>query len=328
MLPTSHIINSKDENLELFKTPEVGTIKYFIPSKTISLVYQKIEMVFKKNIRFLVSAPVGGEQLIGTTLLAEKATISHLTREVGVNCYAFAIGRVPSVKTEKKDPIPGGTLIQNLRTEILDLFAVNHILNKKCVNLVSSDKKLSTNKKLALLLSSYQDWLNLDKIKALKSISLELDKKLGKVNPFNTFTQIYYAGSDIDYQELYRFLTEEYKISDEKMEPLKIGQLMETDGLIRIENLDKLNEENLKEYSDDFGTFLIAAFSKEGNDYHFLRLFSDGWHERFGEIVQRFEKDDLFDQGVKDFIGYFIVPVEANITDGIGRKFVLESRKI
>ena len=325
------------ESLNFIKTQDVG-IFGSVPPKTISLLYQKIETVFYETITLKPSITFGDEQLLGTTLLSEKATFQKLDREVGVNCYAFAIGRVPSVKGGK-DPVPGGNLIRKIRVEMLNRFPLFQTKINQSQELKKALPQTLPHKQLSLCFSLYAD------IFGLESAEQALMKFLEGFHSVNLeeFCRIYYSDKDFDPREVYRFLTEDYKIPPEEMKPEKISNLMQKDGLVKIYPLTESQIEHFENPEESFGNFLIAAFSKPGDDYHFIRFFNGGWYERHGEIVR---KRPNAPQGIpmsenpldvakafypnfeKDFIGYFLVPTTVAVVDGIGRKFVFESRKI
>ena len=135
------------------------------------------------------------------------------------------------------------------------------------------------------------------------------------------------------------------------MTPEIMTHLLKMDGLIKVYPSPPSFSLAQTKKINDFGTFFIATFCKKKDDYHFLRLFSDGWYERDGEYIKKFESRNLDknrlplgkseeiakkfypppntkEQERKNFAGYFLVPLSATVCDKYGKKFNIESHKI
>ena len=329
-------------------TNEVGSANpaVFGP-KLVPLVYQKIEAVFHERITTQVSVGFC-EQIVGTNLVDEKATPTNLLRAIGVNCYAFAVGRTPEIahKIENKDPIPGGNLIREIRQGIVQILS-SRFRGSRGQAWLEPLRNLSPHKKIDLYFSLLADQQQkppvevfMDFIRQLEEDPADRDLNL----KFKKFCSVYYLAEDLNFEELYQFLTKEYKVHPHKMNPQVISNLLETDGLIKAYPLTDEQIISLQIPLDCFGNFLIAVFvgGSPEPDYHFVRLFNDGWYERSGDIIQKRRqapdgvpqdidpnrvRETFYPDGEKEFVGYFIVPITVSVVDGIGKKFIFESRK-
>ena len=181
--------------------------------------------------------------------------------------------------------------------------------------------------------------------------------KSDKVHEFITiyFGPKFYQNCELnenvkEIEEFHNFLFNNYQIHSGTMTNKKLEQLLLLDGLMKVEYEMKMKPNEL-----DFGSFLIAAFSnyESGSefigdmtmDYHFLRYSKDGWLERhcdmwrkkmnkFGKLMKEipiyFENQkscEYFEESMS-FIGYFLVPNNINVSNGVGGMFRKEMHKI
>ena len=355
----SSIVNVQHTNI-------IGPIREeLLEPKKISVLYQKVEAVLnKQKISFSVFAH---SKQLGSTTLVENI---ELRRTVGVNCYAFAIGKVPEATKSPADPIPGGAFVQQIRqslyriiTEDVDSTSIvkhfpffkNRVFNKK-----TTATKL---KEIFLYLDILSEhFINKDQKPFLLFRDLmEMVLKEDKHQILVRFIKSYFFSKEIgavlsseeDLKELKNLLLNDYQIIPERITPQVMSNLLKLDGLFMVyPEMRGIEEEEKKETLDDhkdsrvvdFGSSLIAAFCKKNDDYHFLRLFSDGWYERDrqGNNVRKCAnisgdipmgsveeiRNVFYKKSEKDFVGYFIVPTNINVVDGLGRKFIFESHKV
>ena len=140
---------------------------------------------------------------------------------------------------------------------------------------------------------------------------------------------------------------DDYTVKDEEMNMGTISTLLKWDGLILLSSDLSYNDVNLSKE----GSFLIAAFIQKPEvlspgysqaiDYHFLRLFKDGWYECLGTKVAKkeakFDNQFLIEDPLEvpkllnmsnfDFVGYFLVSRDVEIYDSALRSFHFEGIK-
>ena len=295
-----------------------------------SMLYQKVAICFEKvSVGFSVA-------FSGHLKLTNLVENIQLRRVQGVNCYAFALGRVPSSIREQKDPVPGANFVNDIRMELVG----------KIGSLLGG---------LKIRKGSHRDRL-IDASEVLKTVSQSFQTKEGvEIDNFDQIIKEHFAQStnlqmfilsyfqkdnitnltEEEFGHVKHFLLQEYKVLPGDMRPEIISTLLELDGLIKI------NERNLEALQKDhgIGSSLIATFCRENDDYHFIRLMDDGWYERHGDIIQKRPNspeyipdnqsagEGFYPNKEKDFVGYFIVPTTILAIDGIGRKFLFESHK-
>ena len=176
-------------------------------------------------------------------------------------------------------------------------------------------------------------------------------EELGSRELINSFTQIFYDRNvdQLDLKQLTEFIEmlDDYEVNKKYINPVIVYNLLIWDGLIPLLPNKDYSEIDI---SMD-GSFLVAAFLEkcaiqQGDydpyiDYHFLRLFQDGWYECLSpdikkrncslnpsmltldptEVRNGFGKDNF------DFIGYFLVPSTVRIFDCYCQEFIFESIK-
>lgn len=311
---------------------DIGTIdQNLLAQDQISLIYQKIQGSFKE---LSIIFSVGSEKQIGATTLVDNI---RLRRAEGVNCYAFAIGKVPKSKQNPKDPVPGSNLVEHIRKKLIDFILLKL---PPGFPLKKGKSKLSCTQLKEIF--GFIEYLSANF--GSQEFLIFIQQLILQNTDFQKFLNIYFGIEDFTQpipdhfmSELKFLLLDEYKVYPDKMIPSIVSKLLELDGLIKI---DSHNSEILQK-DHGFGSTLIAAFCREGDDYHFVRLMDNGWYERHGDLIQKRinapdgiligkteEIQAVFYPGYeKDFIGYFIVPTTITAVDGIGRDFLFESHK-
>lgn len=242
------------------------------------------------------------------------STETDFRKKTGVNCYSFAIGRIPKPTINNAtltDPIPGGLFIETLRLKCIDTLTSTG--TSSVVSEYKFNKKFrfaSSCRNLKLLFLAQQDKdVNFNFTNLLKETSGRLKTEAEK-------EQLLFFQKTFKETDLVTFLTDNYKIPYEYMQPEIIRGLLIMDGLIPV-------TKDLNSTQCDFGDLLIAAFVYDKQDYHFARLFSDGWYERNAD--KYIKLDQPIEGKEEGFIDFFIVPTTVSVVDEIGRKFIFES---
>ena len=339
------------------KTNELGLIRdEWLEPKQISVLYQRVQAVLdQQQIQFSVFC----SRQLGATNLVESV---DLRRFPGVNCYAFAVGRSPEAKIAPRDPVPGGAIVSEIRKNLVhfifhDLSDTSGIRFFHFFNTSQFRKRSYTNQLEQII--SFLEQLQEGFVKKSGEPLPCFRDILARFSEGNDRLRIFvrsYFGEELEdvlssephLDEMRHLLLEEHKVIPERMIPPIVDSLLKLDGLIRVYPLDSspsYEKEILKApdfESMGFGSALIAAFCKENDDYHFVRLFDDGWYERHGDIIQKRPGapegiptgscEDIqiafYPGREKDFVGYFVVPNTVTVVDGIGRKFIFESHKV
>jgi len=111
--------------------------------------------------------------------LTEKGEI--LYKGNGVNCYSFAIGRIPSLNTNEF-PVPGGFEMEQIRPDILKYFIQKldntnelskYILKESNILLFQKLKNIATLNDIKISLSEIEQQNFLEDLPQVLSISLD-----------------------------------------------------------------------------------------------------------------------------------------------------------
>jgi len=343
------------------KTNEFGLVRdEWLDPQQISILYQRVQAVLdQQQIQFSVFC----SRQLGATNLVESV---DLRRFPGVNCYAFAIGRVPDTKTAQKDPVPGGAIVSEIRKNLVH-FILHELSDTSDIRFFHFFKtpqfrrRSHTNqlKQVILFLEQLQEGFVKKGGDPLPSFRDILARFSERDDRLRTFVRSYFGeeleeffSSEPHLDEMRHLLFEEHKIIPERMVPPTVESLLKLDGLIKVYPLDSppsaaegaaTETPTAPDFeSMGFGPTLIAAFCRENDDYHFVRLFDDGWYERHGDVIQEHPSapngiptgnyEDIqaafYPGREKDFVGYFVVPTTVAVVDGIGREFIFEAHKI
>jgi len=146
--------------LESFGFPNADL---FSEKKFNSLLYRKIQ--FSIDIQSEVSSfsisTLFKEFICKSTLVESGSTETDFRKKPGVNCYSFAIGRIPKPiinNATLTDPIPGGLFIETLRLRCID--TLTSIGTSSVVSEYKFNKKfrfISSCRNLKLLFLAEQD---------------------------------------------------------------------------------------------------------------------------------------------------------------------------
>ncbi|NGX50662.1 MAG: hypothetical protein K1060chlam2_00511 [Chlamydiae bacterium] len=326
-------------------TDAIGII-YRFGKKKVPVIYRKVGII-TENVSIYPSVFAHTLQ-IPSTDLCKKLKLRRekkWPRGESINCYAFAVGRTPY--TTAKDPVPGGYHVQKIRDELKLLLRSSIkryrplLRHTPCEVLVDTFKQYNKTKdnqqsETAVIIGIMNSNTNAKIIGLIESfVEVYYNKNLLK-----------FSNSHEDFEDLVKLLFTGFEIDKKKMIPKVMTGLLLLDGLKKI---DFSTELKMKRDECPFGTFFIAAFSKINDDYHFCRLFQDGWYERNGANIESYKtgtgekqkklvgipvgtQEEIkarFCLGRKnmEFIGYFLVPVNAQIVDTFGRTYFFESQK-
>ena len=259
----------------------------------------------------------------------------------GVNCYAFATGRVPLNIRQDGYPVPGAYQVEKIRSSFCLILGIANERNTTKAQLLSRYEGFNTERmKTIVIVSSIVSNL-------LDTICQERSKNTleDKVNRFTEsfFGKVFGALDNPENTEFHNSLSNFYQVPNrqEYMNPVVLNRLLVLDGLVKIyPNCDNSDFTNLP-----FGSVLLAAFvGKNNEDYHFMRYFRDGWYERVDDIEKNHNVQGIpFSQNLNEiteafgesiarrnlsFVGYYIVPHNISLLDGTGKPFVLEYHKI
>lgn len=329
--------------LEDFDVVQTNLVK----NKKDSLFYRKIK-VDLENTDTKDKISVSASGTFENYLYQSTHFLDHQKKikKSNVNCYSFAIARVPFSKNVK-DPIPGGVFIEGLRLKCISFFKekgqseISNIFrtNKSFIkgtnaeilkHLFLAEQELfcyKNNEFLKIENHLKQDFNQevFNKRVSLKSqISIDLFRemisfisdKIEEKNYLKFFVETF------GYEQFKYFLTESYRVPSDNMDVKTIEYLLKVDGLIPCSEMKGGNESL-------FGDLFIAAFldEKGDKDYHFIRLLNDGWYERSGNKIIKREADvqNRTNDQHKTFVGFFFVPTTISVVDEIGQKFIFES---
>lgn len=321
------IINFSDKKID------VGVLNNDLIFPNSSVIYEKIEIIIEK-IKIYPSVFFNNEHIQATCLISPN---EKNKKALGINCYAFAVGRVPSETKDPTFPEPGGSAIQEIRKDLLKKLPQEY---KKLFNVIKIAKRAIARTRLNKLFNFLDRSQQVIYFKDNKKIlsSIELFEILIKTSQT---VQEFIKKYDVTMKELKYFICKKYAIHRSKMDPITMMNLFEMDGLIKVYPIAEEKKKILCNRVYKFGVFFIAAFCKKDSDYHLLRFFKDGWYERSGNLIKKFEgiKDiplgevediakAFYSNKRYDFVGYFIVPENStNVSDEFGRKFVFEHHK-
>ncbi len=290
--------------------------------------------VTQSKVMFCFSCMFDSRSIASSTLVGRDLSQSDIKhgaqasyrKSPAVNCYAFACGRVPEKVGD--DPVPGAYFLEDrIRIGIVRSMAL------KEPGLPKSNPQLLQNKEEDV--RKFLDKIGED-VK-WKELASDIDHFARTV-----FNKTFNGLNTEEKTTFLKFLTTSFQIPPELMNSERLDAQLRLDGLIPIHNA------NVDKY--EAGTHLLAAFVSPGNDYHFMRFFKEGWFERKGDILRlrgHIQPDKLFPIADKDsfqrnfcsnengndlssfeFVGYYLVPPNAQLADKVGRNYILEGHRI